>query len=135
TGEFMKPENFYVTNPNLGLSVSSDWIERELTKELASGPETRNVFLAKHLNVEIGSNLRANRWPGAEFWAERTDKTITSLDALLDRCEVCVVGIDGGGLDDLFGMTIVGREKGSWNWLSWSHAWCHTSVLERRKAI
>ena len=135
TGEFMKPENFYVTNPNLGLSVSSDWIERELTKELASGPETRNVFLAKHLNVEIGSNLRANRWPGAEFWAERTDKTITSLDALLDRCEVCVVGIDGGGLDDLFGMTIVGREKGSWNWLSWSHAWCHTSVLKRRKSI
>lgn len=132
---FLEPDNFYVTNPNMGRSVSREWLEDELTKEMASGPETRNVFLAKHLNIEISGNLRANRWPGAEFWAGRTDKTITSLDALLDRCEVCVVGIDGGGLDDLFGMTVIGREKGSWNWLTWSHAWCHTSVLERRKSI
>lgn len=136
SGDFMEPENYYVTNPHLGqLDWGKDWIKDELTKEMAKGPETRNVFLAKHLNVEIGSNLRANRWPGAEFWAGRTDKTITGLDALLDLCEVCVVGIDGGGLDDLFGMTIIGREKGSWNWITWSHAWCHTSVLERRKSI
>nr|WP_312970728.1 terminase large subunit [Brucella intermedia] len=136
--DYLKPENFYVTNPNMGRSVRREWLERKFLQVQSGQDEegdTIQTFLAKHLNVEIGMNLRANRWPGAEFWADRTDKTLTSLDALLDRCEVCVVGIDGGGLDDLFGMTIVGREKGSWNWLSWSHAWCHTSVLERRKSI
>lgn len=134
SGGYLKPENFYITNPNLGRSVSAGWIERELIKELANGPETRNVFLAKHLNVEIGMNLRSNRWPGADFWDARVESSL-NLESLMERSEVAVIGIDGGGLDDLFGLTVVGREKGTWNWLTWSHAWCHRSVLERRKSI
>lgn len=134
SGGYLKPENFYITNPNLGRSVSAGWIERELIKELANGPETRNVFLAKHLNVEIGMNLRSNRWPGADFWGARVDLSL-NLESLMDRSEAAVIGIDGGGLDDLFGLTVVGREKGTWNWLTWSHSWCHRSVLERRKSI
>jgi phage terminase large subunit-like protein len=131
---YLKPENFYVTNPNLGRSVRHDWLTSELVKELAKGPDTRNTFLAKHLNIEIGMNLRSNRWTGADFWSARADKTL-DLHSLLDLSEVVVVGIDGGGLDDLFGLTVVGREKGSRDWLSWSHAWCHKGVLERRKSI
>lgn len=131
---YLKPENFYVTNPNLGRSVSSEWLERELTKELSNGPETRNVFLAKHLNVEIGMNLRANRWPGAEFWDRRAEMGLT-LEKLLDRSEAVVVGIDGGGLDDLFGLSILGRERETKRWLSVSRAWAHESVLTRRKSI
>ena len=131
---YLKPENLYVTNPNLGRSVRADWLEDELRKEIAKGPETRNVFLAKHLNIEIGMNLRANRWSGADFWASRADEDL-SLETVLASSEVAVVGIDGGGLDDLFGLTVLGREKGSRDWLSWSHAWCHKGVLERRKSI
>jgi phage terminase large subunit-like protein len=33
-------------------------------------------FLAKHLNIQIGLNLRANRWTGADFWEKRGDKRI-----------------------------------------------------------
>jgi len=137
---YLSPEFFYVTNPNLGRSVSRQWLEREMGKEVESGPETRNVFLAKHLNVEIGLNLRANRWPGAEFWAASGDSRIT-LDLILERCEAVVVGIDGGGLDDLFGLCVLGREKelmedgANKRWLAWHHAWAHFGVLERRKAI
>jgi len=131
---YLKPENLYVTNPNLGRSVRADWLEDELRKEIAKGPETRNVFLAKHLNIEIGMNLRANRWSGADFWASRADEDLR-LETVLASSEVAVVGIDGGGLDDLFGLTVLGREKGSRDWLSWSHAWCHKGVLERRKSI
>jgi phage terminase large subunit-like protein len=43
------------------------------------------------------------------------------------------MGIDGGGLDDLLGLAVLGREKQSRRWLLWSRAWAHVSVLERRK--
>jgi phage terminase large subunit-like protein len=131
---YLDPANFYITNPNLGRSVSPEWLEDELRKEIDKGPETRNVFLAKHLNIEIGINLLANRWPGADFWPRSEDATIT-LETLLERCEVIVPGIDGGGLDDLFGLALVGRCRETKAWLSWSHAWCHKGVLERRKSI
>jgi phage terminase large subunit-like protein len=133
--DYLKPENFYVTNPNLGRSVSQEWLEDELRKETTAGDkETLATFLSKHLNVEIGLNLRANRWPGADYWAGAADPTI-SFDSLLDECEVVVIGLDGGGLDDLFGFNALGRHAATKDWLSWSHAWCHKSVFERRKTI
>lgn len=130
---YMDPANFYVTNPNLGRSVSQDWLEREMGKELAKDASTRATFLAKHLNVEIGMNLRANRWPGADFWARRARKM--ELADVLDRSEVVVVGVDGGGLDDLFGLAVLGRDRETKDWMAWCHAWCHDGVLERRKGI
>lgn len=131
---YLDPANFYVTNPNIGRSVSQDWLEREMGKELAKDASTRATFLAKHLNVEIGMNLRANRWPGADYWAKRTDKAL-SLEAILEQSEVVVVGLDGGGADDLFGVAVVGRHKDTKDWMAWHHAWCHKDVLERRKSI
>lgn len=131
---YLDPANFYITNPNLGRSVSQEWLERELGKELGKDATTRATFLAKHLNVEIGMNLRSNRWPGADFWPKRADAALT-MRALLERSEVVVAGIDGGGLDDLFGLCLLGRDKVSKDWLAWCHAWCHEGVLERRKSI
>ncbi|WP_427024720.1 terminase large subunit [Aureimonas ureilytica] len=130
---YLQRECFRVTNPNLERSVRTAWLEEELAKKVAEGGAALATFLSKHLNVEIGMNLRSNRWPGADFWAERV-KSLTLAD-LMERCEVAAIGIDGGGLDDLFGLTVVGRERGTQNWLSWSHAWCHKGVLERRKQI
>ena len=130
---YLDPAYFYVTNPNMGRSVSSDWLEREMGKEMAKDASTRATFLAKHLNVEIGMNLRANRWPGADFWARRARKM--ELADVLDRSEVVVVGVDGGGLDDLFGLAVLGRDRETKDWLAWCHAWCHEGVLERRKTI
>ena len=57
------------------------------------------------------------------------------LDALFQRCSVLVVAIDGGGNDDLYGITVLGREKDSGDLLSWSHAYALPIVLERRKDI
>lgn len=131
---YLDPAFFYVTNPNLGRSVSQEWLERELGKEMAKDASTRATFLAKHLNVEIGMNLRSNRWAGADFWQRRADPTIT-LEALLGRSEVVVIGIDGGGLDDLFGLCVLGRDAATKHWLAWCHAWAHEGVLDRRKAI
>lgn len=130
---YMKPENFYVTNPNLGRSVSAEWLEDNLRKNQSKQDGAFQQFLAKHLNIEIGLNLRSDRWAGADFWQEA--EIALTLDELLNRCEVAVVGGDGGGLDDLLGQAVVGRERETGRWLAWFHAWAHKIALERRKEI
>jgi len=132
--DFLKPANFYVTNPNMGRSVHEDWIENELAQEQRGAGEGLQIFLAKHLNVEIGTRLSRDRWTGAEFWDGAIDRTLTVVE-LIRRCEVIVAGVDGGGLDDLLGLCLIGREKGSKRWLVWCHAWAWSIVWERRKDI
>lgn len=132
---YLLPENFYITNPNIGRSVSAEWLEDQLKKNQAKTDGTYQQFLAKHLNIEIGLNLRSDRWAGADFWLEQAKAPGLTLDQLLDRSEVVDVGIDGGGLDDLLGLAVVGRDKETREWLTWTHGWAHPSVLERRKDI
>nr|WP_280178189.1 terminase TerL endonuclease subunit [Methylocella tundrae] len=52
---------------------------------------------------------------------------------MVERSDVVTMGVDGGGLDDLLGVGVVGRDKETRKWLSWCHAFAHNSVLERRK--
>lgn len=130
---YLKPENFRITNPNIGLSVSQEWLEDNLKKNQAKTDGAFQQFLAKHLNVEIGLNLRTDRWAGADRWQAAADKSIT-LDSLFERSEVVCIGIDGGGLDDLLGLAIAGRERDTGKWLLWTRAWAHQSVFERRKS-
>jgi len=131
---YMKPENFYISNPNLGRSVSSEWLQDQLRRNEAKQDGEFQQFLAKHLNIEIGMNLRHDRWAGADFWEGAGDATLT-FATLLERSEVVVFGIDGGGLDDLLGLSAIGRCKETRKWLHWAHAWAHEIVLDRRKEI
>ncbi|KVT81394.1 terminase [Burkholderia ubonensis] len=132
---YMRPENFYITNPNLGRSVSAEWLQDQLRLYEGERDGTFQKFLAKHLNIEIGMNLRTDRWAGADFWISAGLPERVTLIDLLEQCEVIAAGIDGGGLDDLLGLGAVGRMRRSRNWLAWAHAWAHPSVLERRKEI
>ncbi|WP_455424804.1 terminase large subunit [Dryocola sp. LX212] len=129
---YLQPENFYITNPNIGRSVSEDWIADNLLKNQSKTDGTLQQFLAKHLNIEIGLSLRSDRWAGVDFWTPQKAKL--SLTRIIERSEVIDVGVDGGGLDDLLGMTVVGRDRVTKEWLSWSHAWAHVIALERRKS-
>lgn len=131
---YLDPRNFYITNPNLGRSVSAEWLADQLKKNQVKQDGSFQQFLAKHLNVEIGMNLRSDRWAGADFWEQAVDRSIT-LDSLLERSDVAVIGIDGGGLDDLLGLAVLGRDRGNGKWLLWCHAWVHEIALERRKEI
>lgn len=132
--DYEDPDNFYVTNPNIGRSVDAEWLLDKLIEAKAGEAGALQVFLAKHLNVEIGLRLGTNRWAGADFWERGADPGIT-FEFLLEVCEVIVPGLDGGGLDDLFGLSMVGRHRDTKVWLEWSHGWAHSSVLERRKSI
>lgn len=131
---YLDPANFYITNPQIGRSVTQEWLASELKKEQSGEGEGRQIFLAKHLNVEIGLRLRRDRWAAADFWPDAAAEGLT-LEALLDRCEVVVVGLDGGGRDDLFGLGVAGRERETRRWLTWAHAWALRMVLDRRKDI
>lgn len=134
-GDCLKLENMAMVNPNLGFSVDQAFLEREYKKAEMAGGESFRGFLAKHANVEIGLNLRSDRWAGADWWESQAKTPGLTLDELLDRSEVVDVGIDGGGLDDLLGLAVVGRDKDTREWLTWCHGWAHPSVLERRKDI
>ncbi|WP_242183239.1 terminase large subunit [Sphingomonas sp. CARO-RG-8B-R24-01] len=138
TGEHLDPANFYVTNPNLGLSVSQKWLESEFRKVENAEDGTKQVFYAKHLNVEIGVGLRHDAWVGALYWqAARAAPEVWdgSLDQFLEIVEVVVAGGDGGGLDDLMGLALLGRHKVTKQWLLWCRAWAQQDVFDRRKDI
>jgi len=132
--DYLKPENFYVTNPNIDRSVDREWLEDQLRLEMEKGVETRNTFLAKHLNVEISAALSSDYWAGAPYWAGAAAEGLT-LDEIIARSDVAVMGVDGGGLDDLFGLGVIGRDRKTREWLFWGKAWAQTDVLERRKEI
>lgn len=126
---------FYVTNPNLGASVDVETIEREFAKAEMGGEESLRGFLAKHLNVQIGMSLLADRWRGADFWEAAGVEVGLSLEDLIERSDVAAAGVDGGGLDDLLGLGVIGRERETGRWLLWAKGWAHEIVLKRRKDI
>lgn len=130
---YLQPENWYVTNPNLGASVSERYIADKFAEADRAGRAELTGFLAKHLNVQIGQSLRADGWAGAIVWRRGVEQGLT-LDAILERSEVVTIGIDGGGLDDLLGVGLIGREKGTRRWLAWAHALISDIGIERRKA-
>lgn len=133
---FLKPENWRITNPNIGRSVDPVWLADNLADAQRGSAGELAVFLAKFLNVQIGLSLSGDRWTGADFWEAATDvEAVPDLKAIFERCEVVTVGIDGGGLDDLLGLYVLGRERHTRRWLGWGHAWVHEIALKRRKEI
>lgn len=127
------PDNWAMVTPNLGLSVQLDSLveEFEKAKEKGSGEIIR--WASQHLNIEIGLSLGSDRWAGAEHWQGAIDKTLT-LEQIIARSEIIVMGVDGGGLDDLLGVAVLGRCRTTKKLLLWCRAWAHETVLARRKS-
>lgn len=130
---YLEPANWPLVNPNWGASVDPVDFRRKFDEAEAAGGESRRLFLAKRLNVPPSENMGGS-WAGTGFWNGCAEFGL-GLDEVLARSEVAVVGIDGGGLDDLLGMAVLGRCRETRRWLHWGHAWAHEIVLERRKDI
>jgi phage terminase large subunit-like protein len=127
------PELWPLVNPNLGRSTNADFLAREVMRAEADGPAAVALIASQHFNVQIGMSLRADGWAGANYWNRGVEAGLT-LDDVLTRSEAVVVGIDGGGLDDLLGIAVLGREKDTKTHLCWTHALIAPEGLERRKA-
>lgn len=128
------PANWPMVMPNLGRSVHLQSLIADWETEKAKNEQAIRIWASQHLNIEMGVGMRTDGWPGADYWAEAEDDTIT-IESLLERCDVIIPGVDGGGLDDLYGLVLLGRDRVTKEWLCWAHAWCHRGVLERRKSI
>lgn len=121
--------------PNLGLSIDPQRLLEDYRNNGRATEQTEQIWASQHLNIEIGVGLGDERWRGADFWEGGAVKELASLDELLSRSEVVTFGGDGGGLDDLLGAAVIGREKNTRHWLCWNHAWVHRQVLKLRSDI
>jgi phage terminase large subunit-like protein len=131
--DWRNPDHWWMVTPNRDLSVTIDRLKPDYEAAVEAGDEELRRWASQHLNVEIGLALRSDRWAGADYWERRSSSSLT-LAALLARSEVVCIGIDGGGLDDLLGVAVLGRDKRTREWLLWTHAWAFQAVLERRKS-
>lgn len=140
---YLRPENWHITNPNMGVTVDEEKLAQKISKAGIGGEDSIQSIISKHLNVQIGLDLGADAWPGASLWLQAANDPsgdffgmTSGLEYMMSNCEVMTAGIDGGGLDDLLALTFVGRRKGKTDeYLSWSHSWATEIVLQRRKGI
>lgn len=131
-GSYRDRRYWYIPNPNLGRSVDADEIAKQLAEAEQSGKASLVNAEAKFLNVEVG--IGSFEWRAADYWEAAAEPGLT-LGRLLERSEVVTFGADGGGLDDLFGVAVIGRERDTRRWLLWNHALACEKVLEVRKSI
>ena len=127
------PANWRMVTPNDGRSITVSRLREEFDTAAASGDDELRGWGSQHLNIEIGVALRSDSWAGAEFW-EGCARPGLGLDEIIARSDVLAAGVDGGGLDDLLGLQVVGRDRETRAWLAWCRAWAHPIVLERRKS-
>lgn len=129
-----QPDRLAMVNPNLGRgALRMEFLQQQIFKAEDQGREQLALIASQHANVEISGGMNSDGWAGAPHWANGAADGLT-LEALIDRCEVVTVGIDGGGLDDLFGFAAIGREIETRRWLGWFHALISPAGMERRKA-
>jgi phage terminase large subunit-like protein len=132
--QWQDPENWPMVSPNLNRPTTLTDLITSWETEKAKGNHAISIWASQHLNIEIGVGQKNDAWAGAPYWEQAEDASLT-LPHLLERSDVVVVGLDGGGLDDLYGVNVLGRDRDTRDWLSWSHAWAHTGVLQRRQSI
>lgn len=138
--KWSNPEIWNRVMPNLGRGTRLETFVKEWNVEKTKGDEAKRLWASQHLNIQVGIGLLGDGWSGARFWEKETviDERLqgeAGLLELIERSDVIVVGIDGGGLYDLLGMTVIGREKVTRRWLIWSRAWCHEVILEEQPEI
>lgn len=131
---WLDPALWHLVNPNAGRSVSIETLRADFAKADAGGEHELRRWASQHLNIQIGVALGSDRWKGAGYW-EGAAGPCRALNDLVDRCDVLVCGIDGGGIDDLMALTVIGRDSETRDWHVWAKAWVDPSLLVERPAI
>ena len=130
--KFLDPDNWPMVVPNLGRSITLPRLRELYAEEVDGGEQSLRRWCSQYLNIEVGLGLKSDHWPGARHWEKNGDKTLT-LAGILEASDVIAIGGDGGGLDDILGLTVIGRDAETGQWLAWTHGWLHRDVLSLRK--
>jgi phage terminase large subunit-like protein len=133
SGEWKDRRTWAMVNPHMGRSVSEDFLEEELAKAEDDGDDAVSIVASQHFNVEIGVGHNADAWSGAAHWMA-AERGHVSLDFILTNAEVCTIGVDWGGADDLAALCVIGRFPNK-TWAAWVKAWARPSVFKARPKI
>lgn len=132
--QWRNPDLWPMVLPNLGRSFTLPTLRALYAQARDKGIEAEAIWASQHLNIQIGLGLHTDRWIGADFWIGAADPGL-NLDTILATSDVCTIGVDGGGMDDLFALAVIGRHAVTRRWQAWVRAWADPIVLERRKSI
>lgn len=131
--DWRDPRNWPLVLPNAGRSLSVERLLPDYLGAVEAGEGELRRWASQHLNIEVGLALLDDHWTGATFWEECARPGL-DLATVLASCDAITIGIDAGGPEDWLGLTVLGREHGTRDWLSWSHAWVHRKAVERFKS-
>ncbi|MEH6834818.1 terminase large subunit [Falsihalocynthiibacter arcticus] len=134
TQPWKDPKTWVAVLPNLGRSITIERLVPEFRKAVETDDAELARWASQHLNIEIGLGAHTSNWIGATLWKGAADPAL-SLESLILSSEVVCLGVDGGGMDDLLGLAVLGRHKETKRWQLWCAAWAHKIVLTRRKSI
>ena len=137
TKAFEDPKLWHKTNPSLGVIINKDTMQGEADQQKATGAAEWDAWTNQFLNVPPGMHRTEHSWEGTAYWDACYDETISEpgilgLQALLDRCDVAVAGIDGGSIQDWLGLVILGIDRETGRWLAWGHAWAHERYINEK---
>ncbi|QEU09082.1 terminase large subunit domain-containing protein [Paracoccus yeei] len=127
-------DNWHLVLPNLGLSIDEQALEDDYENNGKVSKEAEQIWASQHLNIEIGVGLGGDSWSGAVHWEQAAAEGLT-LERLLDESEVCTIGADWGGADDLAALAVLGRRARDKVWLLWVRAWARETVFKARPQI
>ena len=109
--DFTDPKTWAKANPNLGISVPLDYIEREC-KRAQDQPAYRNTFLRLHLNVKTTTNvacIRMEQWDACD--ARRTLEELKGHE--------CYGALDMSSKTDITAFVLVFPDEGAFDVFGW----------------
>lgn len=120
--DWTDPAVWEMANPNLGVSVSREYIQREC-KRAQEEPSYENTFKRLHLNIRTEQDMR---WIPLEVW----DKCAKPTGDLAGRA--CFAGLDLATTDDTTALVLVFPDgKGGYDILP--HYWIPGENAEKRE--
>ncbi|WP_222943067.1 terminase TerL endonuclease subunit [Stenotrophomonas maltophilia] len=131
--QWKDPQLWPLLNPNIGRAMTLERMVEEFDDAVGTSEAELRSWASQHLNVQIGVALHQGSWAGAEYWEQQANKKL-KLAHMLKVCEVMTAGIDGGGLDDLLGLSFCGRHRYTKRKMLVSFAFAHPKAVERRKS-
>lgn len=109
--DWTSPETWRKANPNLDVSVSSEYLERECQRAKDT-PSYENTFKRLHLNVRTQQDVR---WIPIELW----DHGGEAFDHEILYGQECFAGLDFGWRDDYAAFVLVFPVNGTYYILPW----------------